>query len=413
MTTSHGSDQGSSGSSRYDSSPVGGPGEGRPRRPSYGAPPTQPAPGSGYGEQTPPPDPGYEPKTPPEGEGYKPETPEGEGYPPETPETPEVPQEGYGPEDPQYDEPSEPPGTPPPADHPCPPSMTCDVTGIDDLECEALGVKAESEALAKVATHLATRRTNFETARSAYTQAREAATQAVKDLKRRIDVLLDDTRCLLNKDEVDCIDRAFGHVLDCLEDCSDEQGCCIDEGCGFESETWTVGQMEDLRVKVEKVEKCFDEVLVPEPAAVTKRVDDIKKLVDALAEAMKADPREEANRLYARAKHAGWMLDNVWGRFADVNEFQECLCCGLTCSLRGRQWLAQLEGKKAYEECQEQARLKRCDWLRKNIVDETLATQLVLCPPGTGCGDKPSVPDEIELEAPSGTETAAGGGVRG
>ena len=218
--------------------------------------------------------------------------------------------------------------------------MTCDTRGIDDLQCEATGVKAESDALAAVAEALAKRRTDFETARSAYTQARDAATQAVKDLNRRVDDLLDDTRCLLNKDDVDCIDEAFGQVLDCLEDCDDEAGCCVDEGCGFEGETWTVGQIDDLRAQVVKVEKCFDEVLVKEPANLTDRVTKVTGLVDKLAEDLKADPREDANRLYARAKHARWVLDAIWGRFADVNEFQNCLCCGLTCSLRGRQWLA-------------------------------------------------------------------------
>ena len=110
-------------------------------------------------------------------------------------------------------------------------------------------------------------------------------------------------------------------------------------------------------------------------------------VVDALAAALKADPREDANRLYARAKQARWTLDKIWGRFSDVNEFQNCLCRGLTCSLRGRQWLAQLAGKKAYQECQEASRLRRCQWLRDNMVDETLATQLLLCPPGPPCGD--------------------------
>jgi hypothetical protein len=265
--------------------------------------------------------------------------------------------------------------------------MTCDTRGIDDLQCEATGVKAESDALAAVAGALATRRTDFETARSAYTKAREAAVQAVKDLDRRVGDLLDDTRCLLNKDEVACIDDAFGQVLDCLEDCGDDVGCCVEEGCGFQDQTWTVGQMDDLLVRVGKVEKCFDEVLVKEPTVLADRVAKVKALVDTLAEDLKADPREEGNRLYARAKQARWALDHVWGRFADVNEFQDCLCRGLSCSLQGRHWLARLEGKKAYQKCQENARLRRCTWLRDNMVDETLATQIILCPPGAPCGE--------------------------
>ena len=401
MTTSHGSDQGSQGSSRYDDSPVGGLGEESRTQPKHG--------GGGYGQTKPDaPAPGYEPEAPQSGDepetpppGYEPETPD-PGYEPETPD-PETPEGGYGPEDPGY-EPGggtpEPPTDPPTTTHPCPPSMTCDTRGIDDLQCEAMGVKAESDALAAVATALAARRAAFETARGAYTQARDAATQSVKELNRKADDLLDDTRCLLNRDEVECIDKAFGQVLDCLEECPDEQGCCVDEGCGFEDQTWTVGQMDDLRVRVERVEKCFDDVLVAEPAALTARVAALQALVDELVEALKADPREDASRLYARAKRARWLLDRIWGRFTDVNEFQNCLCCGLTCSLRGRQWLAQLAGKKAYQDCQDASRTRRCQWLRDNLVDETLATQLILCPPGPPCGEEPVSSGSIK-ESPS------------
>ena len=272
--------------------------------------------------------------------------------------------------------------------------MVCDTSGIDDLQCEATGIKAESDALAAVAEDQAKRRIAFETARAAYTKARDAASQQVKDLNRTVDDLLDDTRCLLNRDDVTCIDQAFNQVLDCLESCTDEPGCCVGEGCGFEDRTWTVSQMDDLRIQVERVERCFDEVLVKEPAALGLRVTGVQEMVDELAKDLKADPREDANRLYARAKQASWVLDGIWGRFANVNEFQNCLCCGLTCSLRGRQWLALLAGKKAYQECQEGSRTRRCQWLRDNMVDETLATQLILCPPGTPCGDQPGESNE-------------------
>jgi hypothetical protein len=103
---------------------------------------------------------------------------------------------------------------------------------------------------------------------------------------------------------------------------------------------------------------------------------------------MKKEPRDEANRLYAQAREARYSLDVIWGRFKDVNEFQNCLCCGLACSLRGRQLLAQLAGDQEYGKCQQESRQKRCDWLAKNLVEETLATQLVICPPSRPCGDK-------------------------
>jgi hypothetical protein len=364
---------------RYDSSPVGGLGEDSVTRAQRER--------AGYEQKQPPPTDEYAPEQPPSPpEGYEQE-PEPEGGEPTEPE------KGYGPEDPGYrpgpETPTEPKPKPKPGEHPCPPSMTCNTKGMDDLECEAKAVKAESDALTGVAEALATRRKAFGTARGDYTKARDEARMTVKGLRRDVEGLLKDTRCLLNRDEADCVDRAFTQVLDCLEDCPEEQGCCVDEGCGFEKQTWTTGQIDDLRRRVEKVEKCFDEVLVKEPAALKQRVEDAKKLIDGLNDAMRATPREDEKRLYARAKEAEWALDSIWGRFKDVNEFQECLCCGLTCSLRGRQWLAVLAGKQAYEQCQEESRRKRCEWLRKNIVDETLATQLILCPPGAPCGEEP------------------------
>jgi hypothetical protein len=263
--------------------------------------------------------------------------------------------------------------------------MTCDTRAIDDLQCEAEAVKAESDEMTAVAGALATRRTAFETARGAYTKARDEAAKTVKDLNRKVDDLLGDARCSLNKDDVACLDKAFEQVMDCLEECPSERGFCTEDGCGFEKETWSVGQIDDLRARVEKVEKFFDEVLVKEPTTVKDRVTAVQALVDDLTDAMKADNRDDASRLYARAKEARWALDGVWGQFSDVNDYQDCLCCGLTCSLLGRQWLAQLAGKRQYEACQEASLTKRCAWLRKNMVDEMLAVQMILCPPAAGC----------------------------
>lgn len=398
MTASDGTDRGSEGSSRYDSSPVGGLG-GEPARTDRDTKvdrsPTPPA--GGYsGEVAPSPIDGSSKQEdqPPEGHGQVATSPGGSPESPtespdESPETP-APETGYATEDSSYNTGGETP-TPPAerrATHPCPPSMTCDTRGIDDLECEAKGVKAESDALAAVATALATRRTAFETARAAYTAARDEATQSHKTLEKTVNRLLKETRCMLNRDVARCIDDAFDQVLDCLRNCPDSLGCCVEQSCGFQDRSWTVGQIDDLRVQVEKVEKCFDEVLVKEPAALKERITTMQQTVDDLDKATKADPREDASRLYARAKRARWALNGIWGEFADVNEFQDCLCRGLLCSLRGRQWLAQLAGKKAYQECQETARKRRCDWLRKNIVDETLATQLLLCPPEASSSDE-------------------------
>lgn len=376
MSTSQGSDQASSGSSRYGRGRVGGGDQ---------APPPH---GDTYGTESPP-----EVETHPGGYGQQPPT-EPPTEPPSQPPT----EDSYGPEDSTYGEPGteSPPPVKPPTSHPCPPSMTCDTQGIDTLACEATADKARHESYDKVAKALEDRRTAFDTARGEYMKARDQANRAKKKLERDIKALLDSfaeedkTGCKkLNTDEIRCLDQAFQQVLDCLDDCPEDKGCCVD--CSFEKETWTVGQIDDLRLRVEKAEECFDKVLVKEPEKLAKRVEDLKGWVTELQKAMDpeaADPQEEPNRLYARAKRLKWLVDTLWGRFSDATKYQECLCCGLRCSLKGRGWLAELAGEKAFAECQEAAKQRRCKWLRDNMVDETLATQLVLCPPGQGCGEK-------------------------
>ncbi|MFF0097516.1 hypothetical protein ACFYSF_47640 [Streptomyces canus] len=270
-----------------------------------------------------------------------------------------------------------------PSTHPCPPSMECDTGAIDDLQCRARAVKAESDAFAAVAEALGKRRTAFETARGEYGAARDEAAEIVAEVRSKVEEALAEIRCRLHRDEIDCLDRAFQQVLDCLEDCPDREGCCADADW-FENETWTVDQSEGLRLRVERVEKCFDDVLVNEPEAVRKRAADLQALLAELDTVGKAEPRESTKKLYARAKQVSYAADAIWGRFADVNEYQECLCCALTGSLRGRELLAQLAGDQAYLTCQEESRAKRCAWLGAHMVAETLAVELKLRPRGGG-----------------------------
>ena len=345
---------------RYSTRPRGVSAPGKPTYPAEPAPeyPAKPAPEY-------PTDPA--PQYPPEGQDPGPEQP---------------PEGGYGPDDEKYPggEPAPDPGTTEPPPRRCPPSMSCDTHGLDDLRCEAEAVRAEADELTKGATDLTTRQKAFETTRAAYAAAREAAAATVKEQSDRLEDLTNKIKCGLHADEVGCVDRAFEQVIDCVRECGGDSGCGIPEDCGFTGEQWTTGQIDDLRARVDKVEKYFDEVLVKEPDALKGRVDEAKKAVDDLAAALKAETGDP-QRLYAQAKEARWRLDTIYGPFGDVNQFQDCLCRGLTCSLQGRKLIAELTGDKKYQDCQETARKDRCDWLRKNIVDETLAVVLQICPP--------------------------------
>jgi hypothetical protein len=354
----------------------------------------------GYGVERQPPRYGVQGRPPDHGGGGQPPSYGGEGQPPSyggeggpTDGGPGDP--GYGPVDTQYGSTEEQPQPPDGGGaewHPCPPSIaTCDTGAIDDLRCEATGVAAEAAALAAVADQLEARRTAFDTARKAYGDARAAAADTVKSIRRDLENLEIDIKCLLTDEELDCIEKAFRQVRDCVDECSTTQGCCVAEDCDFDSEEWTVERIADLTARVEKIEHCFDDELVKEPVQLAARVAKVAELVDKLKADTKVDPKDK-NRLSARLKEAALALETVWGSFGDVNEYQECLCCGLTCSLKGRQVLAQLAGDKAFQECQELARKKRCDWLLANIVEETIAVLLLVCPPDGPCheGEEPT-----------------------
>ena len=474
MSTSSGNAR--PGSSRYESRPVGGPEDDPRSPPApYGHAPSKPDPGTTYGEAPPtdphggsgpapgygggpekpgtpgygggpekPGTPGYgggqeEPGTPGYGSGQEePGTPgygsgqEEPGTPgygsgagprygggaspgtPDVPAGPSAPTGGFGPDDPNYSQgPGQPPPPTPTPSHPCPPSSkSCDTGSVDDLNCQAEALKAESEAMTDVAEASAGRRTKFEIARSDYIKARDAAVLArkvgdaadktvgdapvKKGLEERVAYLVEDKGCKLMFDQVviDCINNAFDQVVDCLHECGDDQGCCAAQDCDFTSQTWTVDQIDGLRTRVKKCEDCFDNVLVVEPEKLTERVKQLKEKLDLLEPMYhKVDEStlaEEKKRIYAAAKEADWLLQRLWGAFPDINTYQDCLCRGFTCSLKGRAWLAELEGQKKYQECQELSRKARCATMRAKIVEETLATELVLCPPKSEEGVQPA-----------------------
>ncbi|MEU4560111.1 hypothetical protein AB0F72_17145 [Actinoplanes sp. NPDC023936] len=387
---------GDSGSARYGNQPRGVPAPGY-RPPD---PPSQP-PGEKYPpSQQPPPDEKYPPsgeeypppgeKYPPSGEKYPPsQPPPGEKYPPS-----QQPPSGYGPEDPQYPTPPEgydpkkppepepykptpdEPSTYKPADSKpprrCPPSMSCDTSGIDKLKCENEGVKAEAAERAASAIPLENRHKAFEAARTAYRTERTAAKTSVDALTTRLKDLLDTIECKVRADRRPAIKSAFDEVLACIRECSETADDGVPEDCGFTGEQWTTDRIAGLRARVEKVEKHFDEKLATEPEALKGRVTAVTKLVDDLAKAKDVEP-QDWERLYVQALEADWRLKTVYRPFDDANKYQDDLCRGLTCSLEGRGLLAKLVADKTFEDCQASARRTRCDDLRKNLVSETIA----------------------------------------
>nr|WP_221382004.1 hypothetical protein [Actinoplanes polyasparticus] len=344
--------------------------------------PTSRAQGQSYG----PPDPKYPAPTPDPTPGYPspgptPTPDPTPGYPAPGPTPTPDPAPGYPapPSAPGYPEPTPTP-TPTPTPDPtppakkCPPSSDCDTEAIDDITCQAQADAARAEEWKASAEARARRQTAFDTTRGLYDVARVTAEAAAEKQKEVIAELL--CQIHLNTDVTKRLDDAFGQVMDCIAECPDDSGCGVPDDCGFGGD-WTTDRIADLRARVEKVEKYFDDVLVNEPKALGDNVQAVQKLIDDLTTAMKAEVKDP-KRWYVQAREAEWARVRITGRFADQNEFQNCLCRGLICSLEGRRKLVELVGDKKYEECKEKARQDRCDWLRKNVVSETLATATLL-----------------------------------
>jgi hypothetical protein len=261
--------------------------------------------------------------------------------------------------------------------------MTCDPTEIDEDQCAAEGITKQAAVIAEDKPALDARRTKFSTARSEYTQARAEAAKTVKDVRYKLEHVLDQLSCKLTDDEKSCLDDAFAEVVACIEDCDPPPGCCVDDECDFDTDFSDVppeelmaaieARIAEIRRRVEAVEKCFDEVLIAEPEALKQRAADRKTEIEDLIEDLGADPKKDESELYARALKAQRDLDEVWGGFEDANHFQDCLCEGLKCSARGRRVIAELSGELQRLTCLEGKATARCEWLKEHIVEETVA----------------------------------------
>jgi hypothetical protein len=274
------------------------------------------------------------------------------------------------------------------------PGPACDVGALDDLACESEGIKAQAEYTASKETDLKRRRTAFDTAKAEYATARTDAAAQVNELRHRLTQLREQLRCRLSRRVIECLEEAWNEVRDELRECGAvEAGCCLgdDEQCEFE--TGEEGSDQDLRARkaeferrVKAAEDCFD-ALILEPAALTQRVADLKLEVDAIT-AEAADPATtDVKHTYARLLWAWQRLVDIWLGFEDVNAYNDCLCRGLACSVRGHKAIAVLVGELAVRACREQAEQARCTTLRTHVVDEILSVFLKLCPPEDGDGE--------------------------
>jgi hypothetical protein len=269
------------------------------------------------------------------------------------------------------------------------PCADCDLSDFDSVNCQVEGIAAEAEYMQKYQEDLKRRRTQFDTVRTAYDTARLEVAADLAQISEQLKKLRDQLECQLDEKKRMCLKDAWGEVAEQLEKCGGEQGCCVTEDqCKFE---WQFVKkptapevralIEDFERRVAAAENCFDNVLAKEPEELKKRVADLKALVAAIG-ATAADPKTtDYSRAFAELLWAEHRRRKIWLGFDDPNDFADCLCLALNCSLRGRRALAKLNGILKTLDCEDKGMADRCAWLKAHVVDEILAACRRICPP--------------------------------
>jgi hypothetical protein len=250
----------------------------------------------------------------------------------------------------------------------------CDLGALDDLKCVAEGVKAQATYTDGKQTELDARRKQFDGARTAYSEARAKAKEDVKYIHDELERIRKQLECQVSESVLECLKDAWENVRERLEHCGGvPTGCCIDDDCEFDEgcEDVSTDDLEKRKTEYERrvaaAGACFDE-LIKEPGDLTKRVADLKKDVDALAK-----DTSDTRKAYARYLWYRRRLKDIWLGFEDANEYHDCLCQALMCSIKGHTAIAVLVGEIAVRTCRERSEKDRCEWLKSHVVDEILA----------------------------------------
>jgi hypothetical protein len=281
------------------------------------------------------------------------------------------------------------------------PAAECDLSDFDDVGCEVEGIAAEADYMKQHQDKLKQRRAQFDTARSAYDKSRGDVATDLWQIDEHLKRLREQLTCQLQKEQIQCLTDAWGKVAEQLYTCGAAQGCCVtEEQCRFEwsfDENPTAGAigglLEDFRRRVEAAETCFDTVLVKEPANLKIRVAELKTFAGgiggsaatgtAASGATPSPTSPDYMRAFAQLLWAEYRRENIWLGFETAEEYTDCLCRALTCSLKGRQALARLTSMLAIIDCQAKRLSERCTWLRGNVVEQILADCRRMAPTST------------------------------
>ena len=344
----------------------------------------------------------------------------------------------------------------------------CDPGLLDELKCQAKGIQEQAKYNEEHGKELDDARDAFKTARALYNAARSAAAPLVADARRQLEELEERVRCQLDRGDAECIDTAFGRVVERLNRCGHERGCCCDGDCDYDDDIRDCdpddvpGRLAVIEHRTEEAADCFWSLIgehtvppKPDPSAATPAATTpaattpaatapaaaatttpasapataapaagtsapasppdpalparVKALQDEIAEITKAagDGSWEPAKLYAAVLVARRHLKNVWRGFADVNEYMECLCQALTCMIKGHAAIGELIRQQAVNQCYRDTWKTACEHLAQNTVEEVLAEYLRVC--AESCDeDKPDRGRDKHRDREMGTATTIG-----
>ena len=271
----------------------------------------------------------------------------------------------------------------------------CDVGG---LACTTVMYKKQAEVAEESTTALQGYQEKFASARGDYTKARAAAKADVDASHAKLHDIKETLKCLLDKEERTCLKTSLETVKAAIQECTGGTGgCCVGE-CSYPSEptegettSSLAGLIDQYRQEAARNSACFD-ALIALLTSIPTGVAELKAAVWQLDADVKADGDRDLVRLYARYLVLMWKLDGdaLFGGFASVNAYVDCLCTAMQCSYAAWQAIIELEGRKARLECEDQGRKDECERKQKDILEDILC-EYEKCKP-----DRPVPPHDDE-----------------
>ena len=299
--------------------------------------------------------------------------------------------------------------------HPAPPAddasgtwtcPDCDFDRIHRLICRSEHDKKLNDVRVESLAILQSRWDGFNAAQKAYIEARTADRPIVNAARQKLNGLIEEIVCRLNRRHRECLEREWQALLTEIRACRGPVGCrpvqhvfageVSDAPSGAAGAPPLIGRAHQYRTVAEQLKVYFDELLT-EIQDVTARATKLRDDVEVLATDSAGDAdRDTTLRLYARALALKWDADdeNIWSGFATSKAYIDCLCAVITQLTEAWECIAVLEAAAAERDCCGRQAKARCDALQQQPVEQLLERYEHHCtdyarPPDDGSGGDP------------------------